>query len=287
MKQGLDANGKVAIVTGGSSGIGFGIAKALAEFSATVVVVDIQDKAKLEHQFMDVPGPTAYYEADVAQPSEIQAVVAEVVKRFGKVDILVNNAGIAHVDPIGEINFDRWSRLIEINLKGAAVCANSVAPFMTQSGWGRIINISSAWAIVGVQTYSAYGASKAGIKQLSRIWAAELAPYGITVNSICPGWVKTPMLPNFISRLAALHQLPVEKVLEEVLHYVPQKRFLEVEEIAFSAVFLCSELAGGITGTELVVDAGLTSTLPDGLFTKKGKTSADYGRIKDEIFMQM
>ncbi len=227
-----------------------------------------------------------YHRADVSRREEIGGVVDEVVRDCGRLDILVNNAGVAHVDPVGAINFERWAQLMAVNVTGAVASADAVVPHMRRAGWGRIINMSSAWSLVGVQTYSAYGASKAAIRQLSKVWAAELASHGITVNSICPGWVKTPLLPRFIDRLAALHEKPVERVLEDVLHLVPQKRFLDAAEVAHCALFLASDMARGITGTEIVVDAGLTSTLPDGLFTRKLQVGLDYGSVKREIYWQ-
>lgn len=227
-----------------------------------------------------------HYTVDVSRREAIGGVVDEVLRNFGRIDILVNNAGVAHVDPVGAIDFERWAQLMAVNVTGAAASADAVVPHMRRAGWGRIVNMSSAWSLMGVQTYSAYGASKAAIRQLSKVWAAELAPYGITVNSICPGWIKTPLLPRFIDRLAALHDKPVERVLEDVLHLVPQKRFLDAAEVAHCALFLASDMAKGITGTEIVIDAGLTSTLPDGLFTKRSQAAPDYGSVKEEVYWQ-
>lgn len=284
MKHELSVAGKVALVTGGSSGIGLAIAQALSQSATAVAIVDVKDEMDLEGYFSNALGRVAYYKGDVAKPQGIQSVVDAIVREFRKIDILVNNAGVAHVAPIGEIEFDRWSQLIDVNLTGAVACANAVVPHMKRLGWGRVINISSIWAILGSQTYSAYGASKAAIRQLSKIWAAELASYGITVNSICPGWVKTSMLPNLINRLAALHGTSAEEVMKELLHSVPQKRFLEVSEIASCALFLASDLARGITGTEIVIDAGLTGTFPDGVFSRKRQHVVDYGTMKDDVF---
>lgn len=278
----LDGTGRVALVTGGASGIGRAIARAFVEAGASVVVADVHegqtDSTDASH--------VIHYTVDVSRREAIGGVVDEVVRDFGRIDILVNNAGVAHVDPVGEIDFERWAQLMAVNVTGAAASADAVVPHMRRAGWGRIINMSSAWSLVGAQTYSAYGASKAAIRQLSRVWAAELAPHGITVNSICPGWVKTPLLPRFIDRLAALHDKPVERVLEDVLHLVPQKRFLDAAEVAHCALFLASGMARGITGTEIVIDAGLTSTLPDGLFTRKSQAGPDYGSVKQEIYWQ-
>lgn len=276
---------KIAIVTGGLSGIGLGIAKALAECSADVVIMDVKETGELSSKFKEVADRVTYYKADITKQSSVEKVVKRIINKLGKIDILVNNAGVAHVDPIGEINFDNWSRLMEVNLKGPVVCANSVVPHMKQARWGRIINIASVAGIVGLQTYSAYGASKAGIRLLSKTWAAELAPYDITVNSISPGWVKTSLLPNFINRMAALHQISVEEALEKVLDLVPQRRFLDAEEIAFCVLFLCSPLARGITGADIVVDAGQAGTrFPRGLLMKQEEEGLDYRRIKDEVY---
>lgn len=284
MKHPLSVDGRVALVTGGSNGIGLAIAQALAQSATAVAVVDIHDEMDLKGQFGDAAGRVAYYKGDVADPRGIRRVVEAIVGDLRQVDILVNNAGVAHVAPIGEIEFDQWARLIDVNLTGAVACTNAVIPQMKRSGWGRVINISSVWAILGSQTYSAYGASKAAIRQLSKIWAAELAPYGITVNSVCPGWVRTSMLPGLITRLAALHGTSAEEVMKELLRFVPQKRFLDVTEVASCALYLASDLARGITGTEIVIDAGLTGTFPDGVFTTKATHVVDYHRLKLDVF---
>lgn len=278
----LNVTGRVVLVTGGASGIGFAIARAFVERGASVVVADTHEGQAGSAD----AGHVILRRADVSSREEIVGVVDDVVKDFGRLDILVNNAGVAHVDPLGAIDFERWAQLMAVNVTGAVASADAVVPHMRRAGWGRIINMSSAWSLVGVQTYSAYGASKAAIRQLSKVWAAELAPHSITVNSICPGWVKTPLLPRFVDRLAALHEKSVERVLEDVLHLVPQKRFLDPAEIAHCALFLASDMAKGITGTEIVVDAGLTSTLPDGLFARKSRAELDYDSVKREIYAQ-
>lgn len=284
VKHELDLAGKVALVTGGSNGIGLAIARALSQSASAVAILDIKDEMNLDGQFRDAPGHVAYYRGDVTEPQGIQGVVDLIASDFRRIDILVNNAGVAEVAPIGEIEFDRWSRVIDVNLTGAVACTNAVVPHMKCSGWGRVINVSSIWALVGSQTYSAYGASKAALRQLSKIWAADLAPYGITVNSICPGWVKTSMLPVLIDRLAALHGISAEEMTKQLLRFVPQKRFLDASEVASCALFLASDLARGITGTEIVIDAGMTGTFPDGLFSRTGTLPVDFDAMKDEIF---
>lgn len=274
------AAGRVALITGGAGGIGRALVEAFVEVGATVVAVDAHDGDSGSGS----SDRLVWRRTDVSSPDEIGSLIDTVVQEFGRLDIVINNAGVAHVDPLGAIDFGRWAELMAVNVTGAVACADAAAPHMMRAGWGRIINMSSVWSLVGAQTYSAYGASKAAIRQLTKIWAAELAPYGVTVNSICPGWVKTPLLSRFIDRLAALHRQPVENVLREVLHLVPQKRFLDPAEIAHAALFLASDMAQGITGTDLVIDAGMSSTLPDGLFTRQAQGDVDYSKIKREIY---
>jgi len=283
---GFDLEGRVAIVTGASSGIGLGIAHGLVEYLAQVVILDLNCPFDMETEFGELSNRVTYFKGDVSEESKIDAVLDTVLSRFGKVDILVNNAGIANVNPIGAIDFKNWTRLMDINLKGAALCANKIVPHMKAARWGRIINISSVAGIMGFQTYSAYGASKAALKQLSRIWSSELAPHNITVNSILPGWVKTPLLPTFIKRLADIHNISIENSLSKVLSFVPQHRFINISEIAFCVLFLCSSLAQGITGAELIIDAGLTtSRFPPGFFgDDTGTMDLDYVEIRKEIF---
>jgi NAD(P)-dependent dehydrogenase (short-subunit alcohol dehydrogenase family) len=175
---------------------------------------------------------------------------------YGRIDILVNNAGIIYKSDIENIEIESWQRLLDVNLTGAVLCTRAVVPEMKKQMWGRIINMSSMQAFMGTPAYSAYTASKAGLSGLTRVWAAELAPFQVTVNAICPSYVETPMMAASIDRLAREKSISTEAAMAHFTAPIPQNRILQPEEIAFSALFLSSPLAQGVTGHDLVVAAG-------------------------------
>lgn len=183
-------------------------------------------------------------------------MMQETLKAFGKIDILVNNAGIMYKSLIEGLDIESWKRVLEVNVTGAVICTREVVPEMKKRNWGRIINISSMQAMLGSPTYSAYTASKAALSGLTRVWAAELAPYQITVNAICPSYVETPMLEKALAKFAEDKGITQQEAAAQFLNPIPQKRFLKPEEIAFSIFFLSSTLAQGITGHDLLVAAG-------------------------------
>jgi len=261
---------RCALVTGGSSGIGKEISKTFLRNGARVAIVDlyITDEVKKElDQIM--PGAALLYRGDVTDDVFINEVVEDVVKKWGAVDILINNAGIMYKALVEDINLNQWRRIIEVNLTAPMICTKRVVPLMKQSKWGRIINISSMMALIGAETYSAYAATKAGLLQLTKVWAIELATDGITVNAICPGWVESPMLENaFIKRIAEIHKIDREGALNKIFSLIPQRRFIGQSEIAFLALFLSSEMARGINGTGIVIDTGLTAGMPAGIHRK-------------------
>jgi 3-hydroxybutyrate dehydrogenase len=179
------------------------------------------------------------------------------MKVFGRIDILVNNAGVIYKSPIEDMDLENWKRVVDVNLTGPVIVTKAVVPELKKRKWGRIVNLSSMQALIGTPTYSAYSATKAGLSELTRVWAAELASFGITVNAICPSYVETPMMERSLERLSVERGISKEEAMEHFLQPIPQKRLLKPQEIAFIVLFLCSPLAAGITGHDLVVAAGM------------------------------
>ncbi|MBP1779599.1 MAG: D-beta-hydroxybutyrate dehydrogenase [candidate division NC10 bacterium] len=246
----LRMDGRVCVVTGGSRGIGAEIVAAFAAMGGQVIVFDREAPEK-------PPGGVAFVQADVTDEASVRMAVSEVTARWERVDVLINNAGIINKALVEDLPLDDWNRLLGVNLTGAALCAKYVVPLMKRHRWGRIINMSSMQAFMGTATYSAYAVSKAGIHALTRVWARELVEYNATANSICPSFAHTPMGDAFIKRTAAQRGVTEKEAMEFILAPVPQKRFIEPAEIAFTALFLCQELARGISGSAILVDAGM------------------------------
>lgn len=260
----MDLRGKSAIVTGSTSGIGQAIARRLAQAGANVMMngfgalVDIEaNRAALEKE----TGQRVLYNgADMSKPAEIVAMIEEAHTEFGTVDILVNNAGIQHVAPVDEFPVEKWDQIIAINLNSAFHTMRSAVPYMKENGWGRIINVASAHGLRASAYKSAYVTAKHGILGLTKTVALETAEQGITCNAICPGYVKTPLVEGQIPDQAKAHNMSEEEVVKKVmLTPQPTKKFVEVSEIADTALFLCSQSACSITGTSLSVDGGWTA----------------------------
>ena len=256
--------GKTALVTGSTSGIGLGVARALATEGANVVLNGFGDAGAIETArsgFERELGVRAHYSAaDMTDPVAIATMVAEAEQAFGGVDILVNNAGIQHVAPIEEFPLDKWDRIIAINLSSAFHAMRAAIPGMKARGWGRIISIASAHSLVASPYKSAYVAAKHGIAGLTKTAALELATSGITVNAISPGYVWTPLVEAQIPDTMAARRMTKEQVIEEVLLKAqPTKEFVQIDEVAALAVYLCSTAAKGITGSNLSIDGGWTS----------------------------
>jgi 3-hydroxybutyrate dehydrogenase len=261
---------RCALVTGGASGIGKEITRTFISNGAKVAVIDlyITDEIKQELDQM-MPEAALFYKGDATDDVFINEVVEDIVKKWGAIDILINNAGIMYKALVEDINLNQWKRIIEVNLTAPMICTKKVVPFMKQRRWGRIINISSMMALIGAETYSPYAATKAGLLQLTKVWAIELARDGITVNAICPGWVESPMLENaFIKRIAEIHKIDREEAINKIFSLIPQRRFIGQSEIAFLALFLASEMARGINGAGIVIDTGLTAGMPAGIHRK-------------------
>jgi 3-hydroxybutyrate dehydrogenase len=256
--------GKAAIVTGSTSGIGLGIATALAEQKVQVMLNGFGEQGeieKLRKGLADKHGvKTAYFPADVSKPAEIRTMIEAAQRELGSVDILVNNAGIQHVAPVEEFPGDKWDAIIAINLSAAFHAIKAAVPGMKRRGWGRIINISSAHGLVASGEKAAYVAAKHGMVGLTKVVAIETANTGITCNAICPGWVLTPLVQKQVEAKAEEGHVPIEKAKEDLLREKqPMLRFTTPEQIGGLAVFLCGENATTVTGAALSIDGGWTA----------------------------
>ena len=253
--------GKVAIVTGSTSGIGLGIATALAAQGAAVMLNGFGDKAAIDRTVRELAEThgvrTAYSPADMSKPAEIAELVAQTRGDLGPADVLVNNAGIQHVALVEEFPEDRWNAIIAINLSAAFHAAKAVLPEMKRRKWGRIINIASAHGLVASGGKAAYVAAKHGLVGLTKVVAIEAANDGITCNAICPGWVMTPLVQRQIEARAKAANMTVEAATEEMLREKqPMLQFTTPEKIGALAVFLCGDGAATITGAALPIDGG-------------------------------
>ena len=256
--------GKSALVTGSTSGIGLGIARAFAGAGANVMLNGLGDAKEIESIRAGLAAEhnisVAYSSADMSKPTEITAMVAEAQKTFGSLDIIVNNAGIQHVAPVEEFPPEKWDAIIAINLSSVFHATRAAIPGMKTKNWGRIINIASAHGLVASPNKSAYVAAKHGVVGFTKSVALELAETRITVNSICPGFVLTPLVEKQIVDLAAQKNLPRETVIRDVLLAPqPSKQFVTIEQVAALALFLASENAQSMTGAAYSIDGGWTA----------------------------
>jgi 3-hydroxybutyrate dehydrogenase len=255
---------KVSLVTGSTSGIGLGIARALAGAGSAIVLNGFgkpeEIEAAQESVTNDFGVEADYSGADMSNPASIAEMIETTLRKFGRLDILVNNAGIQHVAPLQEFPVEKWDAIIAINLSSAFHTTRLSLPSMIANKWGRIVNIASAHGLVGSPYKSAYVAAKHGILGLTKVTALEVAEQGITCNAICPGYVYTPLVEAQIEGQAKAHGIPREQVIREVLlAQQPNKRFATVEELGAFAVFLASDAASSITGTSIAVDGGWTA----------------------------
>ncbi len=256
--------GKVALVTGSTSGIGLALARAYAAQGADVAINGLGDPADIERERQaierDFKVRAHYAAADMTKPAEIASMVAEVEASFGRLDILVNNAGVQFVSPIEDFPIEKWDQILAINLSAAFHAIRAAVPGMKARKWGRILNTASAHALVASPFKSAYVAAKHGIAGLTKTVALETATFGVTVNAICPGYVWTPLVEKQIPETMAARNLTREQVINDVLlHAQPTKAFVTVEEVAALAVFLASDSAKSITGALLPIDGGWTA----------------------------
>ena len=255
---------KNAIVTGSTSGIGLGIAEALAAADMNVMLNGFGDPGEIEAtrgrlaetHHVDV----AHNGADMTKPDEIANLIAETSGRFGRVDVLVNNAGVQNVAPIEEFPVAKWDMIIAVNLSSAFHTIRLSLAGMKRRKWGRIINVASAHGLVASPYKSAYVSAKHGILGLTKTVALEAAEFGVTVNAICPGYVRTPLVDDQIADTAKARGIAEQEVVRDVLLGAqPTKEFVTTEQLGALSVFLCSDAASSITGAALPVDGGWTA----------------------------
>ena len=257
-------DGKVALVTGSTSGIGLGIAKAFAAQGAAIVLNGFgkpdEIEATRQKLISDYNVRAFHSAADMSKAESIEEMIATTLATYGRLDIVVNNAGIQHVAPIHEFPVAKWDAIIAINMSSAFHTTRLALPAMLKNKWGRIINISSAHGLIASPFKSAYVTAKHGIIGLTKTVALETAEQGITCNAICPGYVYTPLVEAQIEGQAKAHGIPREQVIRDVLlAQQPNKKFSTVEELGALAVFLASDAAATITGIALPVDGGWTA----------------------------
>lgn len=255
---------KIAVITGSTSGIGLGIAHALAADGCTIVVNSFSDKEEdhsVARDIADKHGVEAVYiQADMSKGDECRALIDKTVEKFGAIDVLVNNAGIQHVAAIEDFPVDKWNAILAINLSSSFHTIAAAVPHMKTKGSGRIVNIASAHGLRASPFKSAYIAAKHGVVGLTKTAALELAEDHITCNAICPGYVLTPLVEAQIPDQMKTHKMDRETVIKEVmLAKQPTREFATVEEIGGTVVFLCSDAAKQITGTTISVDGGWTA----------------------------
>ena len=254
-------NGKVAVVTGSTSGIGLGIARELASLGCAVVLNSRKasdESDQLCKEIAEQSGQEVVFgAADMSVPEQIHAMMGEMEAKFGRIDIVVNNAGIQHVEHLEDFPNDKWDMVISTNLSSAFHTTKASLRGMKKRGWGRIINISSAHGLVASPYKSAYVAAKHGMIGLTKTTALEAAEFGVTCNAVCPGYVYTPLVEKQIDDQAKSHGIPREDVINKVL-LVNQftKKFVEVSECAKLTAFLCSDGAASITGAAIPIEGG-------------------------------
>jgi 3-hydroxybutyrate dehydrogenase len=256
--------GRTAIVTGSTSGIGLGIAEALAAAGTHVMLNGFGERAEIQRIRADLEEAfrikTAYSAADMTKPTEIAQMVEDARKAFGKVDVLVNNAGIQHVEAIDTFPVAKWDAIIAIDLSSAFHTTRAVVAEMKSRNWGRIINVASAHGLVASPFKAAYVAAKHGLLGLTKTVALETAEHGITVNAICPGYVLTPLVQKQIPETARARGITEDQVVRDVLlHAQPTRQFVTTEQIGALSVFLCSDAAASITGAALPIEGGWTA----------------------------
>jgi len=256
--------GKTALVTGSTSGIGLGIARTLAAQGANVVLNgfgDAREIERLRHELSEVHDVQVRYDgADMSQPEQIERMMARAIAEFGAIDLLVNNAGIQHVAPVDEFPVERWYAILAINLSATFHTVRLALPAMKRKGWGRIVNVASAHALVASKYKSAYVAAKHGVAGFTKTVALELAELGITVNAVCPGYVLTPLVEQQIPDTAKARGITEQEVIRDVLLAAqPTKQFVTVEQVAALTAFLCSDDAASITGAVLPIEGGWTA----------------------------
>jgi len=249
--------GKTALVTGSTSGIGLGIAKALAQQGANIVLNGFGDIQGPQAEVTRLGVQVAYHGADMSQPAEIADMMKYAVAQFGRVDILVNNAGIQHVARIENFPVERWDAIIAINLNSAFHATRLALPAMQQANWGRIINVASVHGLVASAEKSAYVTAKHGLVGFTKVTALENATTGITCNAICPGWVLTPLVQKQVDAKAAAGAISNEAATQQLLgEKEPSLQFTTPEQLGALAVFFCSPAGNNVRGVAWNMDGG-------------------------------
>ncbi|HEF0323279.1 TPA: 3-hydroxybutyrate dehydrogenase [Clostridioides difficile] len=253
---------KVVFVTGAASGIGKQIAESFLKNGAKVMFSDINQEAlnKTTTELQQEGYDCMNVKCDVTKEEEINQAIDKTVEKYGRLDILINNAGLQHVSMIEDFPTDKFEFMIKIMLTAPFIATKKAFPIMKKQGFGRIINMASINGVIGFAGKAAYNSAKHGLIGLTKVAALEAADSGITVNALCPGYVDTPLVRGQFNELSKTRNIPLENVLEEVLYpLVPQKRLLDVQEIADYAMFLASDNAKGITGQACLLDGGYTA----------------------------
>ncbi|MEO8115882.1 MAG: 3-hydroxybutyrate dehydrogenase [Phenylobacterium sp.] len=258
-------DGHVAVITGSTSGIGQALATSLAEQGVNIVLNGFGDPAKIEADRKAIQEKTnaavRYHAADMTKPAEIADLINFAKAEFGRLDILVNNAGIQHVAPVDEFPDDKWDALIAVILSSTFHASKAAIPIMKAQGRGRIVNIASAHGLVASAFKAPYVAAKHGVVGFTRACGVELARTGVTVNCICPGYVKTPLIEAQVVDQAKTRGIPEDRVIEDViLAAQPNKTFVEYGHLAAQMLYLVSDLGASATGAAFVIDGGWTAT---------------------------
>ena len=258
--NGITLKGRVAVVTGSTSGIGLGVARTLATYGAAVLLNGFGSKPAIDRAVADVAAhgtPVAYSPADMSKPGEITAMLTQAARDLGPVDVLVNNAGIQYTAPVEQFPVERWDAILAINLSAAFHAIRAVLPGMRERNWGRIVNIASTHGLVASIHKAAYVAAKHGVLGLTKVVALETATTGITCNAVCPGWVLTPLVQQQIDDVARREGLSAAEAKESLLaEKQPSREFATPDQIGAAVAFLCSEAAAQIRGVALPVDGG-------------------------------
>jgi 3-hydroxybutyrate dehydrogenase len=256
--------GKTALVTGSTSGIGLAVARALAKAGAKVMLNGSRPAAEAEALRAELAAEAGvevgYTPANLADPASARGLVEATIAAFGGLDILINNAGIQHVAAVDAFPDEIWDQLMAINVSAVFHTTKAALPGMKEQGWGRIVNIASAHGVVASPFKAPYTASKHAVVGFSKAVALEVAEQGITCNALCPGYVRTPLIEKQVVDQAVVHNLPEDRVIREViLAAQPTKQFVEADEVAAFAVFLCSDAAKSVTGSVQLIDGGWTA----------------------------
>ncbi len=253
---------KTVLITGAASGIGLEIAHAFLKAEMNVAILDFSQSAidAATVQLAAFHQHCAFFACDVTNETQFMEAIDDAVAQFGGIDILINNAGVQYIAPIEEFPSDTYRRLLDIMLIAPFLAIKKVLPLMKEAGEGRIINMASINGLIGFAGKAGYNSAKHGVIGLTKVAALEAAPFGVTVNALCPGYVDTPLVRNQLEDLARTRNVSLDKVLDEVIWpLVPQKRLLSVEEISDYCLFLTSPSAKGVTGQAIVIDGGYTA----------------------------